>query len=178
MPNIFLIPNCPIKDRSAQFGGLLSIDNNPGYDNTQSPEVICSCVPLFLGYGQTGAKSRFEDFLPNGFRNIYKRHPASIGKRKGVNTPEHGLKMMDVSATFVGNFVLAGVCRDGAGSVLQGVNVKLFRSDSDVIMDTEITDSNGAFTFSMPNDSYGTYYITVSNGTASGISNLLRLKQT
>jgi hypothetical protein len=149
MANIFWIPNSPIKDLTIQYAGRLTKDN---YDKGDE----LSCVPTFLGYGTKGALSRFKVFLPS-LRDPKKRHPASIGKRKGVNNPLN--KEMDISKKFTGNFILTGITKNGSGVALGNCTVMLFRSSDDVKILTTTSDASGNFTLSLPNDSYKNYYL-------------------
>lgn len=148
--NIMWMPNSPIKDLTIQYAGKLNKDS-------YEPGEQFSCVPSFLGYGTKGALSRFKVFLPS-LRDPKKRHPASIGKRKGLNNSLN--KNMDISAKFVGNFTISGYVRDANNTPIANCTIKLFREDGDLLVDTESSDANGIFTVSVPNDSYKRYYIT------------------
>jgi hypothetical protein len=147
--NIMWMPNSPIKDLTIQYAGRLSKDD---YDRGDEQ----SCVPTFLGYGREGALSRFKSF-EFGPRDPKKRHPASIGKRKGLNNVIR--KEMDISAKFTGNFNLEGIVRDANNTVINNCSVKLFRTDGDKILDEEFTDANGVFRFVLSNNTYTSYYI-------------------
>jgi hypothetical protein len=138
--NIFLTPHCPI---------------------TEMTDPPNNGIPTFQGYGIRGALSRFKNPIFESFRDIGKRHPSSIGSELGVNVHKTGGKAMDISAKFVGNFVIQGEVNDGVGNHLSNCDVKLFRAVDDEIIQSVHTDANGVFQFSLPNDSYKQYYFTV-----------------
>jgi hypothetical protein len=147
MPNLFWIPNSPIKSWTVQTSGPILERGVPSEQVT---------IPSFLGYGTRGGLSRFKVFLPS-LRDTPKRHPASVGKRKGINNPSD--KKMDISARFVGNFIISGTVRDATNTAINNCTVKLFRTNTDTLLLTTSTNSGGVFTFSLPNDSYKSYYL-------------------
>jgi hypothetical protein len=143
MANLFWIPKSPINQQTIQTS-----DVPPG-----------NGLPSFLGYGTKGALSRFKVPLLYSFRDVFKRHPCSIGSRQGINIPDIGNKMMDISQKFIGNFIITGVTRDKAGVAIGGCSVDLYRTTDDVRILQTTSDSNGNFLFSLPNDSYQAYYM-------------------
>jgi hypothetical protein len=153
MGNLFFIPKSPIKQLTVQSTGIA-----PG-----------NGLPLFLGYGKTGALSRFDDPIRESFRDLSKRHPSSIGGKAGTNIHDEGGKAMDISAKFVGNFVISGIIRDGSNNPINGCIVKLFRLSDDEFIISSITGADGIFTISLPNDSYRNYYFTTTRTDITGV---------
>jgi hypothetical protein len=165
MANIFWLPNSPIKGQTIQTN-----DVPPG-----------NGLPSFMGYGKYGGLSRFKVPLYEGVRDIYKRHPASIGNRPGVNIPVGEFKMMDISAKFIGNFIITCQAMDRLNNLIAGCTVDLFRTIDDVKILTTLSDSNGNVFFSLPNDSYEAYYMCgySADGLLAGITlnNIRTLQQ-
>jgi hypothetical protein len=130
--NLFCIPNSPIKERPYS-------------------------IPTFDGYGTRGALSRFVVSIP-GIRDIQKQHPSRFGNRKGANIIDRN--RMDISAKFIGNFLIKGLITDANATPIAGCIMKLFRGNDDQFISSTLTDNSGVFIFFLPNDSYKSYYMT------------------
>lgn len=142
--NLFIIPDSPITGVTIQTSGM-----PPG-----------NGMPVFKGYGNCGCLNRFSNPIFESFRDRYKRHPGSIGGKIGVNVHTEGNKSMDISAKFVGNFIISGVVNDALGNPIGNCIMKLFRLNDDEFVQVTNTDNNGNFSFVLPNDSYKNYYFT------------------
>jgi hypothetical protein len=148
MANIFWIPNSPIKSWTVQTCG-------PVLERGMPMELVQ--IPSFNGVGrQCASNGRFSIFLPS-LRDVQKRHPSSIGKKKGVNNPTN--KEMDISQKFVGNFIIEGVTRDKSSNILGGCTVDLFSTIDDIKRGFAVSDNNGYFKITLGNDSYHAYYM-------------------
>lgn len=156
MPNIFAIPNSPIRERTIQSEASAGF----GYG-----------LPTFKGYGRTGALRRIGDakwssaewFIP-GVRDRAKMHPARFGNRPGVNIRSGGRNRMDISAKFkeieyIGNYVISGTTRDSQGAVLAGVTVDLFQTANDIWKGQAVSDVNGLFSIPVFTDLSNAYYL-------------------
>jgi hypothetical protein len=74
--------------------------------------------------------------------------------------PRSGEKFNSLAQQFRQFWIISGVTRDGAGSVLGGCVVKLFRSVDDVLLDSSTSDgTTGAFRFSVPSNGWPCYLV-------------------
>lgn len=100
--NLFLIPRSPITQLTVHTG---DVPQGNG-------------LPSFQGYGNRGALNRFKVPVFESFRDIGKRHPCSVGSKSGFNVHITGGKAMDISAKFVGNFIIAGTVNDANSTAI------------------------------------------------------------
>jgi hypothetical protein len=77
--------------------------------------------------------------------------PANIDRRMAIWFRRRLLPYQSQNnVAVVRSFLISGVTRDAAGNALASCTVKLYRTDSDLMVASTVSDGSGAYSFQVP----------------------------